>query len=128
MTDDVTPDERVAALERQLSESQAAHRATMVQSVLRTEAVRAGIVDLDGLKLLDMHSVSLNAGGEVVGGAEAITAMKRAKPWLFGLPQSAGSSSSGATPPPAQTHKPRLAADMTHDEWRSARADLLRHR
>ena len=128
MTDEPGAEDRVAALEQQLSQLQETHRAALVRAGLRTEAMRAGMVDLDGLRLLDASEVTLDATGEVVGAAGLMTAMKRAKPWLFGLPGPAASSSSAAHAPPAQSPSARRASDMTHDEWRAARAEMLRRR
>ncbi len=128
MTDEPAADDRVAALEQQMAQMQEAHRAALVRAGLRAEAIRAGMVDLDGLRLLDASEVTLDATGEVVGASGLMTAMKRAKPWLFGLAGPAASSSSGASAPPAQSPGSRRARDMTHDEWRAARAELLRRR
>ena len=126
MSDEANPEDRVAALEQQLAEVQASHRAALLRASLRAEASRAGMVDLDGLKLIDGGELALDDNGEVVGGAALMMSLKRAKPWLFGLSGGIASSSSAATAPPAQAPKPRRAADMTHDEWQAARADLLR--
>ncbi len=127
MTDEATQDERVAALERQLADVQETHRAALLRAGLRAEAMRAGMVDLDGLKLVDTSDVAVDEHGEVTGAATLMASVKRAKPWLFGLSGgAAGSSSSAASAPPAQPPKPRRAPDMTYDEWQTARAELLR--
>jgi hypothetical protein len=125
MSDEPTAEERVAALERQLAELEQTHHASLLRSALRAEAVRAGMIDLDGLKLMDASELALDEAGDVVGGAKAMAAMKRSKPWLFGLP-GAASSSSAASAPPAQPPRPRRATEMSHEEWRAARAELLR--
>ncbi len=96
-------------------------RARLVQAELRTEAVRAGIVDLDGVKLLDATGLSLNAAGELEGGPALIAGLRASKPWLFGRSSSSASVAPRATPP-----KPRLATEMSLEEWRAARAELLR--
>jgi hypothetical protein len=127
MSDETAPEDRVAALERQLVDMETAHRNALVRSGLRAEAIRAGMVDLDGLKLVDAGDLTVDEHGEVVGATALMTQLKRAKPWLFGLSGGAsGSSSSAASAPPAQSPKPRRAPDMTHEEWRTARAELLR--
>ncbi len=126
MTDEETQDgDRVAALERRLVEMEEAHRGALLRAGLRAEAVRAGMVDLDGLKLVDAASVSLDGAGEVVGASALMANLRRAKPWLFGL-HGGATSTSTATAPPAQAPQPRRATDMTHDEWQAARAELLR--
>ncbi len=100
----------------------AALRAQLLRAELRTEAVRAGMVDLDGVKLVDMSGLALNAAGELEGGAALMAALRVSKPWLFGR----GSSSSGAVPPRAVPVVPKTAMQMTVEEWRAARAELLR--
>ena len=46
------------------------------------------------------------------------------KPWLFAR----ASSSSTASPPPGAAVKAKLATEMSLDEWKAARAELLRKR
>lgn len=101
----------------------AALRARLVQAELRTEAVRAGMVDLDGVKLIDAGLVKVDEAGGVVDGAGVIAALRAAKPWLFGR-----SSSSSAVAPRAEPPRAKLAMEMSVDEWRAARAELLRRR
>lgn len=115
---------RAEIAERALVALQADTATRMVRAELKAEAIRAGIVDLDGLKLLDLSTAKLNDKGEVEGAATLLATLKRDKPWLF-----AGHSSSSiaATPPvaPATTKK---ATDMSDAEYRAARAALLKRR
>jgi hypothetical protein len=116
---------RADALERQLAEVQRQTEARVIRAELKAEAVRAGIVDPDGLKLLDTSNAKLNKDGEVEGADALIAELKRAKPWLFGgFP----SSSSSAIAPPAMPPRQKLATDMTDSEWRTARAALRKRR
>jgi hypothetical protein len=114
---------RAEMLERRLANAEEETRARMVQAELKVEALRAGIVDLDGLKLLDPSAVEISETGEVKNAADVITQLRRTKPWLFG----GGSSSSSANPPPAQPTRQKLATEMTDAEYRAARAAILRH-
>jgi hypothetical protein len=114
---------RAEMLERRLANAEQEARSRMVQAELKVEALRAGIVDLDGLKLLDPSAVAIGESGEVKNAAEVITQLRRTKPWLFG----GGSSSSSANPPPAQPPRQKLATEMTDAEYRAARAAILRH-
>ncbi len=116
--------DRAAELERRLAEVEAAARARIVRAELKAEAVRAGMVDLDGLKLLDVSRVTVGETGEGEGAAALMRDLRRAKPWLFG----GASSSSTAGAPPALPPKPRLATEMNVDEWQRARAELLKRR
>jgi hypothetical protein len=115
---------RAEAAERKLAEMEAATHARLVRAELKAEAVRAGMVDLDGLKLLDVTGIKLAENGEVEGAKTIMQDLKRAKPWLFG----GATSSSIAGAPPAQPAKVRLATEMDHAEWQKARADLLKRR
>jgi hypothetical protein len=115
---------RAEALERQLQEAMATHQAAMVRAELKAEAVRAGMVDLDGLKLVDLADVRVNEAGEIEGAAALMQKLRRAKPWLFGERH----SSSPAMVPPAQPPQARRATEMSLDEWRAARAELLKRR
>ena len=114
---------RAEALERRLAETEQEARTRILRAELKVEAVRAGIVDLDGLKLLDLKNIDLTPEGELTNGAELIAQLRRMKPWLFG----GTSSSSPATPPPPQPPRQKLATEMTDDEYRAARAAILRH-
>jgi len=118
------PYARAEALERQLRESNEAAHARIVRAELKAEALRAGMIDLDGLKLLDLSRVRLNEAGEVEGAAALMAQLRRDKPWLFG----GHSSSSRAAPPPSQPPRAKLATEMTLEEWRAARTEMLRRR
>jgi hypothetical protein len=112
------------ALQQQLKETEQAAWARLVQAELKAEAVRAGMVDLDCLKLIETGSVSVDEDGSVVGATATMAKLRRDKPWLFQQPN----SSSVAHAPPAAPARPRMATDMTLEEWRRARAELIRRR
>ena len=115
---------RAAALERRLVEVEAAAQRRVVLAELKAEAVRAGMVDLDGLKLLDIAQIKVAETGEAADANGVIRELKRTKPFLFG----GASSSSTAGAPPAQSPKPRLATEMNFEEWQRARGELLKRR
>ena len=115
---------RAEALERQLADVQAQASAQLVQGELKAEAIRAGMVDMDGLKLIDPAALLIGQDGEFRDAAEIIAKLRRDKPWLFG----ATNSSSAATVPAPAPARRKLATDMSLDEWRLARAELLRRR
>jgi len=76
------------------------------------------------LKLLDNPDVSVSEDGEVKGVRQAMTRLRQDKPWLFGEK----SSSSTAVPPVSARPAQKMATDMTLDEWRRARAELIKRR
>lgn len=116
---------RAEALERRLTEVQQQAEARLIRAELKAEAIRAGIVDPDGLKLIDISALKLNDSGEFEAAAELISEFKQAKPWLFG---SQRSSSSGSAAPPSSPPRQKLATEMTESEWRRARNILLGRR
>lgn len=124
MTDEPTTNVTGNEAGPNLAAENAALRARLVQAELRTEALRAGMVDLDGVRLIDPGAIQLTEAGGLEGGSALMTRLRQDKPWLFGR----GSSSSGAAAPTAAPAAPRSAMDMGVDEWRAARAELLRRR
>jgi hypothetical protein len=113
---------RAEMLERQLAEVQLRTDARLIRAELKAEAIRAGMVDLDGLKLIDPSDVKLGADGEVEGAPALMIQLKKVKPWLFG----GASLSSTAIPPPAQPSRQKLATEMTDIEYRAAREAILK--
>jgi hypothetical protein len=113
-----------AALEASLREARESSDARSIQSELRAEALRRGMVDLDGLKLIESGQISIDADGNVLGVTAVMAKLRRDKPWLFGAP----SSSSVAGVPAVAPARTKLATEMTLQEWRVARAELLRRR
>lgn len=99
-------------------------RAKLLQAELRTAAARAGMIDLDGVKLVDTSKLAVNDSGELAEAPEIMSRLRQEKPWLF----SRGSSSSPAVAPRATPPKPKTAMEMSVEEWRVARAELLRRR
>lgn len=101
---------------RQVSENRA------IRAEMKVHALRAGIVDLDGLRFLDLKDVHIADDGNVVEAGELINQLKRAKPWLFAH----SSSSSLSKVPPSKSTQPKLATDMTNEEYQVARAAIIR--
>lgn len=113
---------RAVAAEQALGQFQRAHMEHLKRAELKIEAVRAGMVDLDGLKLIDLDTVPVAEDGSVRDAVSVMSRLKRDKPWLFG----AASSSSTASVPRAETPRTRHARELDEAEWRAARAALLR--
>lgn len=116
---------RAELAEAALNRLQAETEAKLIHAELKAEAVKAGMIDLDGLKLIDAGEVQLNEAGEVRDAGAVLGRLKRAKPWLF----SGGvSSSAAANPPRPEPPRARHANELSHEEWVLARAALLRRR
>jgi colicin import membrane protein len=70
---------------------------------LREAASKAGLRDLDGLKMLDLDGVSLDDKGELVGADALFKAAKKAKPYLFADAGGGGGGTPGNPPRPGDT-------------------------
>jgi hypothetical protein len=90
---------------------------------LRTEAVRAGMIDLDGLKLIDISSVRMGDDDKIIGGRKLMDDLRRTKPWLFG----ATSSSSVTVAPASHPVRQKTALEMTDQEYATARTAVIRY-
>ncbi len=115
------PPDALETLQRQLNQLSQ----QLVQTELKNHAVRAGIIDVDGLKLADTSKLKINDDGSIEGAATLVDELKRDKPWLFPTPRN---SSHPAAAPQAEETKPRTAKDMSYAEWRQARERLLKRR
>jgi hypothetical protein len=127
MSDDPEPTaddwrQRAEAAERELANANSQAEQRLIRAELKAAALRAGMVDLDGIKLIDVDGLRIDEHGEVSGASSLMQQLKRSKPWLFG----GQSSSTGAPVPVAQPPRQKMATEMSMDEWRSARADLLK--
>ncbi|MBU6419078.1 MAG: hypothetical protein KGQ79_05045 [Proteobacteria bacterium] len=129
MSDETTAGEnwqlRAEAAEAALERAQAEAQARIIRAELKAEAVKAGMVDLDGLKLIDAEALRVNEQGEVEDAPAVLTKLKRTKPWLFG---GGRSSSAAASAPRPEPPRQRMATEMSRDEWLQARAALLKRR
>lgn len=121
---DVAPEANEANHAAEIAKLRTDYQARLVAANLRTEAVRAGMIDLDGLKLIDLSGVQLDPEDKVVGSRQIMDDLRRKKPWLFG----GSSSSSGAVAPVSQPVRHKSALDMTDEEYKAARAALLKRR
>ena len=95
----------------------------LLTASLRTEAVRAGMIDLDGLKLLDVSSLHLDENDALLNGRELMQSLRQRKPWLFRT----GSSSSASATPSTRPVRQKSAMEMTDEEYRTARNALIKH-
>jgi hypothetical protein len=113
-----------AAAEKSSTDARAEADRRIIRAELKAHAIRAGIVDLDALKLMDTGGLSLNEAGDVEGADLALARFKEAKPHFFA---GAGSSTSSiAKPPPAKPAGGRKAGDMTKQEFATAMARIDR--
>jgi hypothetical protein len=99
------------------------YQSRLVVANLRTEAVRAGMVDLDGLRLIDISSIRLGNDDKVIGGRKLMDDLRRTKPWLFGVT----SSSSAAVAPASQPVRQKTALEMTDEEYAAARTAVTKY-
>ena len=74
----------LAEAEQRVSAAESKANERVLRAELKAVALRAGMVDLDGLKLADLSTVALDEHGDVVGVDELMAGLKAAKPYLFG--------------------------------------------
>ncbi len=115
---------RCEQLERELVQVKQKAESGIVKAHLQAEATRAGMIDLDGLKMVDISRVTMTDEGEVQGASALMEKVRKDKPWLFGKP----STSAPGGAPPSQPPRPKLATEMTDAEYMTARETILRYR
>jgi hypothetical protein len=117
------PDENLDVESKEIVKLRCEFQSRLIAANLRTEAVRAGMIDLDGLKLIDLSAVQLSNDDRVIGGRKLMDDLRRTKPWLFGMT----SSSSGATAPASQPARQKTALEMTDEEYAAARVAVTKY-
>jgi hypothetical protein len=60
-----------------------AERDDAIRAAMKVAAIKAGMIDLDWLKVVDVTKITLQDDGSVKGAAELVAALKAAKPHLF---------------------------------------------
>ncbi len=104
-----------------ISAAQKAANDRIIRAELKAEALKAGLVDLDALKLADLSKVTLKDDG-TVDGAEALFAdLKKAKPYLFG----AANTSTPGNPPKPGNQQGKSVKEMTKAEYEAARRQAI---
>ena len=86
----------------------------VINAELRAAAARAGIVDLDAVKLFDASAIKAAEDGSVTIPDDFFAKAKEAKPYLFGAPPA--DTSSRQKPPPAEPPKVKHAREWTPEE------------
>jgi hypothetical protein len=117
--------QRAEQAEAALAEARQTTTERLMRSELKAAAIQAGMIDLDGIKLIDMSDVEISDAGDIVDADAVFIKLKRTKPWLFG--QGRSSSPAAHAPRPEQP-RTRHANELTHEEWVLARAALLKRR
>ncbi len=102
-----------------LAAAREAAAARIVLAEVKAAAARAGIVDPDGVRLLDLSAVRLSENGEVEGAEAAVESARRSRPWLFA---DARTSNPAAPPRPRDAREGRDARGMTQKEYEAARS------
>lgn len=106
-----------------IAEASTAAEQRIIRAELKASALKAGMVDLDGLKLADLSTVKLAADGSVEGADALMDALKELKPYLFGAANSSSTPGAKPSPKPAES---KSAKDMSPEEYAKAKATALR--
>ena len=100
----------------------------IVRAELAIAAVKAGMIDLDGLKLADLSKVTLEADGAVKGAEELVAQLKKEKLYLFTSAHGANGTSGIATAPRPADGQPFDAMKATQLEVDARKKRLIGRR
>ena len=101
--------------EGKVTEAKKAADARILTSEMRTAAKAAGMVDLDGLKLIDTSTIKLKDDGTAEIPADFFSKAREAKPYLFTPAKGTetGTTSTTTPPPPASSAAGKHAKDLS---------------
>ena len=94
----------------------------ILRAELKTVALKAGMVDLDGLKLADLSTVKLTDAGEVEGAEALMTLLKEKKPYLFAA---ASTTTQTNTPPTPKDLANKDARTLSSEDYKAQKAALI---
>lgn len=107
--------------EGKVKEAHTAAEQRVIRAELKAEALKAGMVDLDGLKLADLSKVKINEACEVEGADALMEELKKAKPYLFSGNQHSSTPGNPPNPTPPVAKK---ATEMSAEEYAAARSKI----
>ncbi len=113
------------AAEEQSAKARADADARIIRAELKAAALKAGMIDLDGLKLADLSKITLKDDGTLDGADALMEGLKKDKPYLFGQPATT-SHPQNAPAPTAPT--PKKATEMNAAEYAAAKAAVLKNK
>ena len=120
----------LVAAQASVAEARAAANTATMQAALKVAAKDAGMIDLDGLKLLDISAVKVDDAGVVTIPDTFFADAKKAKSYLFTATgaDTGNTTGTGKTPPVKEGGKPVSAMDMSDDDYKAARAAIVKAR
>ena len=110
---------------------QAESNERLIRSELQLRALQHGILDLDGLRLLDTRAITIGSDGAVVGAEEALTVFRASKPYLFNQGNTVArpmTTTARENSPPRAQPEPVDARHLSREQWQIERARLLSRR
>ncbi|MCK5609132.1 hypothetical protein KAR91_45075 [Candidatus Pacearchaeota archaeon] len=87
----------------------------LIRAELKAAALKAGLLDIDALKMFDISSLEVTDVGDVIGIENLIEEMKESKAWAFN--QQAKDTSSAKKTPGASAPSSKNALEMSDDEY-----------
>lgn len=113
-----------ADADKRVADAMSAAEQRVIRAELKASALKAGMLDLDGLKLLDLSKMVLDENGNVTGADALFEAAAKDKPWLFKA--TPASTSSTQLAPKATPAVDKAVSEMTPAEIVALRAKLAR--
>ena len=103
-------------VQKLLDEASAKVRKMQISTEVAKIGAELGLLDADvALQLLPADAIKVNTKGEVTGVKDALEALKKEKPYLFGT-QAAGGMKQGAGAPPEKDAKSEIMETMYHKQ------------
>lgn len=111
-----------AERDEKITAAQAAANERIIRAELKAAAIKAGMIDLDGLKLADLSKVKLGDDGEVEGAEDLMASLKETKPYLFG--ESSTTTNTDKKPAPKEPEVVDVTK-MSAEEYKEYRRKMV---
>ena len=98
----------------------------IVMAELKAEAIKAGIINHNDLKILDLNSIKLDEKGDVIIPKDFFDSAKKERPYLFKISGAESGNTTITTPSPSPTNIKKKLSEMTKDEYEASKNNIIK--
>ena len=99
----------------------------IVMAELKAEAIKAGIINHNDLKILDLNSIKLDEKGDVIIPKDFFDSAKKERPYLFKISGAESGNTTITTPSPSPTNIKKKLSEMTKDEYEASKNNIIKN-
>jgi hypothetical protein len=112
-------------IEEKVKEISSSYKKDLMLSKIQIEALREGIVDIDGVKLADLSKLDFDENHNIIGAKEFIEELKKNKTYLF---KKSDKTTFEKEPPSKQNNTKVDVRGMSKEDYQKYKISLLKQK